>query len=178
MVCGLILAAPQRMRGLFRAEAQQTTGPSFSRLMIYKFPAWVPGITIAIAVLAVAAGVFFSWRRHQWLPALIAFVVAMFAGGIIAPGLVMDRVVLDDTKLEQTTGFWFSQTVKGFRLAEVESIRITIMKATGRKDRDYEVWIAKLKNGRTREVDPGDLWENNGDDIIARLKAKGIEVRR
>jgi hypothetical protein len=122
--------------------------------------------------------VFFWWKRRQWFPAVIALVAAVFAGGIIAPGLVMDRVVLDDTKLEQTTGFWFSQTVKGFRLAEVESIKITIMKATGRKDRDYAVWIARLKNGGTRQVDPGDLWENNSEDIIERLKAKGIEVRR
>jgi len=35
-----------------------------------------------------------------------------------------------------------------------------------------------MKNGQTREIDPGDLWVINGPDIVQRLRGKGIEVRR
>ncbi|HWB01585.1 MAG TPA: hypothetical protein VG796_01090 [Verrucomicrobiales bacterium] len=146
--------------------------------MIYKFPLWIPGIAIAVAVIAAAAGVFFWWKRSQWLPAVILLAIAMFGGGIIAPGLLMDRVVLDDTKLQQTTGFWFSPTIKGFNLAGLKSIRIIKVKAMGRNDHDHDEWIATMKSGRTGQLDPGDLWENNAEDIIDRLKAKGIEVMR
>lgn len=144
--------------------------------MIYTFPSYVSGIVVAIAVLAAAIGAFLLWRRKALTLALIPFGVATLAGGIIAPMLALDRVVLDDQKLEQTTGFWFAPTIKGFRLTEVESV--TIGTARNIKNREYQVWIAKMKNGDSQEIDPGDLWVMNGPDIIERLRAKGIEVRR
>ncbi|KYF78757.1 hypothetical protein BE17_46395 [Sorangium cellulosum] len=144
--------------------------------MIYTLPSYVPGIAIAVAVIAVLVGALLLWGRKPLRFALIAFLVAAIAGGIFAPMLAMDRVVLDDQKLEQTTGFWFAPTVKGFRLADVASV--TIGTARGRKNRVVEVWIVKMKNGETREIDPGDLWEMNGEDIVRRLREKGIEVRR
>ncbi|WP_437904345.1 hypothetical protein WME95_38635 [Sorangium sp. So ce327] len=144
--------------------------------MIYSFPSYVPGIAIAIAVLAASIGVLLLWRRQPLVVALIAFGVSAVAGGLFAPMLAMDRVVLDDEKLEQTTGFWFAPTVKGFRLAEVESVAIGT--ARDRKNREIEVWIVKGRDGQTREIDPGDLWEMNGQDILRRLREKGINVRR
>ncbi|WP_437544944.1 hypothetical protein WME97_37610 [Sorangium sp. So ce367] len=144
--------------------------------MIYSFPSYVPGIAIAIAVLAASIGVLLLWRRQPLVVALIAFGVSAVAGGLFAPMLAMDRVVLDDEKLEQTTGFWFAPTVKGFRLAEVESVAIGT--ARDRKNREIEVWIVKGRDGQTREIDPGDLWEMNGQDILRRLGEKGIDVRR
>jgi ABC-type Fe3+-siderophore transport system permease subunit len=140
--------------------------------MIYTFPSYVPGIAIAVAALAAAIGALLLWRRKPLVLALIALGVSALAGGIIAPTLALDRVVLDDQKLEQTTGLWFAPTVKGFRLTDVTSV--TISTARGYN----EVWIAKMKNGHSQEVDPGDLWEMNGPDIIERLRAKGIEVIR
>ncbi|WP_437294913.1 hypothetical protein [Sorangium sp. So ce426] len=144
--------------------------------MIYSFPSYVPGIAIAIAVIAASIGVLLLWRRQPLVVTLIAFGVSAVAGGLFAPMLAIDRVVLDDEKLEQTTGFWFAPTVKGFRLAEVESVAIGT--ARDRKNREYEVWIVKGRDGETREIDPGDLWEMNGQDILRRLREKGIDVRR
>ena len=142
--------------------------------MIYTFPKYVPVIAVAIAVIAAAVGVLL-WRRGPTRLALIAFAAAALAGFMFAPMLALDRVVLDDEKLEQTTGFWFAPTVKGFRLEDVETIAIGT--ARDRKNREYEVWNVKFKTGQVQEIDPGDLWEMNDRDIIERLKAKGIEVR-
>ncbi|WP_437676704.1 hypothetical protein [Sorangium sp. So ce131] len=144
--------------------------------MIYTFPTYVPGIAAAIAVLAASIGALLLWRRKPPIVALIAFGVSALAGGIVAPTLARDRVVLDDQKLEQRTGLWFAPTVKGFRLADVASV--TIGSARDRKNREYEVWIVKTRSGEARQIDPGDLWEMNGQDIIQRLRDRGIEVRR
>ncbi|WP_437764474.1 hypothetical protein WMF27_35175 [Sorangium sp. So ce281] len=144
--------------------------------MIYRLPSYVPGIAVAIAVLAASIGALLLWRRKPLPIALIAFGVSAVAGGLFAPMLAMDRVVLDDEKLEQTTGFWFAPTVKGFRLADVASVAIGT--ARDRKNREIEVWIVKMRDGQTREIDPGDLWEMNGQDILRRLREKGIEVSR
>jgi len=144
--------------------------------MVYSFPWYVPGIATAIAVLAAGIGALLFWKSKP--PALIftAVAVAALAGGLIAPMLALDRVVLSDEKLEQTTGFWFAPTVKGFRLADVDSI--TIGTARDAKGREYEVWNVRLTGGQLKEIDPGDLWEMNDLDIIQRLEAKGIEVKR
>ena len=142
--------------------------------MIYTFPTYVPGIAVAVAALSATIGVFLLWKHQPWMFALIAFGVSAVAGGLVAPTLAMDRVVLDDEKLEQTTGIWFAPTVKGFRLADVASV--TISSARDRQKREHEVWIVVLKNGQRRRIDPGDLWEMNGPDIIERLREKGIDV--
>ena len=144
--------------------------------MVYTFPGYVPGIAAAIAILAATIGAFLLWKRQPLILTLISFGLSALAGGFVAPTLAMDRVVLDDEKLEQTTGLWFAPTVKGFRLADVTLITIGV--ARDRKNREYEVWSVGMKNGQTRMIDPGDLWEMNGADIVERLRKKGIEVRR
>jgi len=92
--------------------------------MIYAFPSYVPGIAVAVAVLAATIGALLLWKRKPLVLSLIALGVSALAGGIVAPMLALDRVVLDDEKLEQTTGFWFAPTVKGFRLADVALVTI------------------------------------------------------
>jgi hypothetical protein len=96
-------------------------------------------------------------------------------GGLLAPALTFDRVVINDQKLEQTTGFWWSPTVKGFQFSDVSSVYITSAKDW--RYRQYEVWVVFLRNGETRQIDPGYLWEVNGSDIVRRLQGYGIEVR-
>ena len=143
--------------------------------MVYTFPSYIPGLAVAVAVIAALTGWIFLRRRKPLVTVIVAFGVSALAGGIIAPMLAMDRVVLDDQKLEQTCGIWFAPVTKGFRLADVEYVEIGT--ARNRRGREYEVWIVKYESGRTQTIDPGDLWEMNGPDIIARLRAKGIEVR-
>jgi len=144
--------------------------------MVYTFPTYVPILVAVVAVLAAAVGAVILWLRKPWSYALVAFAVSALVGGILAPGLMLDRVVLDDEKLEQTTGFWFAPTVKGFRLADV--VAVTIGTKQNSRGREYEVWLVHRTNGQTQEFDPGDLWEMNGADIIERLRAKGIQVRQ
>ena len=144
--------------------------------MIYTFPSYVPGIAVAISVVAATIGGLLLWKRKTLILSLIALGISALVGGIVAPMLALDRVVFDDEKLEQTTGFWFAPTVKGFRLADVALV--TISTARDRKNREYEVWIVTMKNGQRQEIDPGDLWEMNGPDIVERLRGKGIKVRQ
>lgn len=143
--------------------------------MIYTFPIYVPASAAAVGLIALVVGVFLIRAKRSYKAVLGAFFVAVLAGGILASMLAMDRVVLDDEKLEQTTGFWFAPTVKGFRLADVASIRIS--SAMDSKGRQQEIWIVSLTDGKTREINPGDLWENNGPDIRKRLQAKGIKIQ-
>lgn len=142
--------------------------------MIYTFPIYIPAAAAAVAVVAAVFALLCLISRPWRVAAIPCGLVALFAGGLIAPILLMDRVVLNEKKLEQTTGFWFSPTVKGFPLADVESV--TIRTATDRRNRRYEQWYVSYKDGSSEAIDPGDLWVLNGQDIANRLRQKGIVV--
>jgi len=140
--------------------------------MTYTFPLWIPVTAWAIAGTAILLALVF---RKTLVVLMVGLSVGALVGLLIAPAITIDRVVLDDEKLEQTTGFWWSPTVKGFHYDEVASVRI--IKARGRKNREYEAWVVKLRSGGTREIDPGDLWDMNRADIVQRLRDKGVEVQ-
>ncbi len=116
--------------------------------MIYRFPSYVPGIALAIALSPRRSARLLLWRRQPLTIALIAFGVAAVAGGVFAPMLAMDRVVLDDEKLEQTTGFWFAPTVKDF--VSLRSHPSRLATAEDRKNREIEVWIVKMRRTNAR----------------------------
>jgi hypothetical protein len=54
---------------------------------------------------------------------------------------------------------------------------VQISTAIGRKNREYEVWIVRYKNGFAETIDPGDLWIRHRADIIARLRERGLILR-
>jgi len=143
--------------------------------MIYQFPRSLVALPILAAVVLAGLGLLAILKRWPLRIPLVTFGLAVFFGGLMAPAMWMDRVVLDEEKLEQTTGFWWSPTVKGFRLAEAKFVQIVTRRDI--KNRKYEAWVVEMKDGRVEEFDPGDLWERNGKDITDQLGARGIERR-
>lgn len=142
--------------------------------MTYTFPLYIP-VLVGLAALAIAALGVVLYRRSGSRPVLFACLgVATFLGGIIAPGIALDRVVLDDEKLEQLSGFWFARTTRGFYLADVSSI--TIRNERDRRNNWHEVWHIAYRDSTMSRVDPGDLWQTNGPDISRRLRTRGIVV--
>ena len=141
--------------------------------MAIGFPLYIALIPVAISVVALLAGVILFAKVSRLLGLLIGTFGLLF-GIAFGPMLLMDRVVVDDRHIRQYTGLWFDQTEKGFHFDGLE--RVTI--ATGRdlKGRIIEVWIAEYAEGPSIEIDPGDLWEMNGDAIAAHLKTLRIDV--
>jgi len=45
-------------------------------------------------------------------------------------------------------------------------------------DHDFNAWLVRFKDGRTQEIDPGDLWDFNEREIVARLEGYGMVVRK
>ncbi len=140
--------------------------------MTFMFPVLVSLIPLGISVILIAVGLYL-WSRAQVLGGLIMLFGIVFAV-IFGPMLFYDRVVVNEERVEQTTGFWFSPTVKGFDLADLKKVIIT----TGRdlKGRKIEIWMAEYNNGESVRLDPGDLWESNGDQIVNFLRNLGVPV--
>src|SRR5262245_10834837 len=62
----------------------------------------------------------------------------------------------DRLSRHERTGFSFAPTVKGFAYRDVRDVQI-IRRETD--DRDFNAWLVTFKDGRTHEIDPGDLWD-------------------
>jgi len=139
------------------------------------FPFYIALIPVAIAAAALLVGLFLFVRVNKLLGLLMGAFAILF-GAFFGPMLLMDRVVMDDRRIRQHTGLWFDQTAKGFDFEGIERVTIT----TGRdlKGRQIEVWIAEYADRPDVQVDPGDLWESNGDAVSRHLQGLGIEVLR
>ena len=139
------------------------------------FPLHIALIPFAISAIALLVGLFLFVKVNKLFGLLIGAFAILF-GALFGPMLIMDRVVVDDRRIRQHTGFWFDQTVKGFEFEGIEQIVIT----TGHdlKGREIEVWVAEYGDRAPVRVDPGDLWESNGETLARHIRGLGIEVVR
>lgn len=143
--------------------------------MEFVLPLYIALIPVAIAIAGLLLGLFLLVKINKILGILIGALGILF-GLAFGPMLLMDRVVVDDQHIQQNTGFWFDQTEKGFSFDGIE--RIVITTGHDMKRREIEIWIAQYSNRPDVKIDPGDLWEMNGDAIVEYLNTLGIEVVR
>ncbi len=143
--------------------------------MEFGFPLHISLIPVAAPAVILSLGLFLFVKVNKILGFLIGAFGILF-GLLFGPMLLMDRVIVDDSRIRQYTGFWFDQTEKGFSFDGIERVTIT----TGRdmKGRVIEVWIAEYKDRPSVTVDPGDLWELNGDAVAKHINALGINLVR
>ena len=143
--------------------------------MEFGFPLYISLIPVAIAAVGLLAGSFLFVKVNKVLGVLIGTFAVLF-GLMFGPMLLMDRVLVDEHHIQQNTGIWFDQTEKGFSFDGIQRIAIT----TGNdlKGRVIEVWIAHYGDRPSVKIDPGDLWELNGDAIVSYISALGIDVVR
>ena len=139
------------------------------------FPLHIALIPVAIAAAILLLGLVLFVKVNKIL-GLVTGAVGILFGLVFGPMLLMDRVIVDEHRIRQSTGWWFDQTEKGFDFDGLEQVIIT----TGRdmKGREIEIWVARYTRRPEVRIDPGDLWELNGDAISEHLNALGIEVVR
>ncbi len=120
--------------------------------MKFEFPLYIALIPVAVPVAFLLLGLFLCVKVNK-IPGLLIGAFGLFFGLLFGPMLLMDRVIVDDSRIRQYTGFWFDQTEKGFSLDEIERVTIT----TGRdlKRRVIEVWIAEYQRSAQRNHRPG-----------------------
>ena len=143
--------------------------------VVFKFSALVIAIPFVIAAVGMIAAVIFLVTPKRVL-AIPLFFIAALAGLVFGPAMLLDRVVVSAENIEQTTGFAWSQNAKGFRFADVSFVHIT-EKPTGPKGRLSVIWEIHEENGTTRDLDPGDLWESNSEEIVRLLSRHGVEFQ-
>ena len=142
---------------------------------VFRIPTYVILIPVAIAVgLIVLSLVGFAKRAHPVI-CLIPLGLALIPGLLFAPAMYLDRVEVHPDRIQQTTGFFFAPNRKGFEYTEV--LYVHLKRERDRKNRIATVWEIHEKNGTTRDIDPGDLWDVNETQIVSLLQGYGVSFR-
>ena len=148
---------------------------TLAALAVFRFSPLALSLPFIAAAVALGFGVFF-WLRNDRTKAVLSAVAALIAAGVFGPSMISDRVTLFDDRIEQVTGFVWSPTVKGFRYDKIASISFRTERG-GRLNLSNEIWVLHQHGGGRTEIDPGDLWDTNRDEILRLLREQGISVR-
>ena len=143
--------------------------------MTFTFPVLISLIPVGIALVIMLSGVIL-WKWASRGLGIAIIVIGLLFAILFGPMIFMDKVELSDEQIQQSTGFWFNQTVKGFPFYCLK--RALIVNELDRNNRYKEVWFAEYTSGKRVKVDPGDLWVSNGEQIIEYMTNRGIVVVR
>lgn len=141
--------------------------------MTFEFPVQISLIPVLIGLGILIIGVVLFAKVNKVLGIMMS-TFAMFFLILFGPTLFLDRVEVSPVGIKQSTGFWFGQTEKEIIFADLSFISIT--EGRNLKNRSIELWVAEYKSGSRVEIDPGDLWESNGEEIIGYIEQLGIDI--
>jgi hypothetical protein len=143
--------------------------------MNFEFPILISLIPVAIGFSILLVGLLNLLKVNSLSGSLVSAFGIIFLV-VFGPTLFLDKVQIDPDGIFQSTGLWFSQTQKGFKFSDLD--RVLITEGRDMKNRTIEIWVAEYKSGESVTIDPGDLWESNGLEIIEYMKKKGLEIGR
>src|SRR5262245_10025930 len=82
--------------------------------LIFSFQSWVPILLIVLGLLAVPIGIaIFANRQKFW--GVILMIAGPIAAGVVAPGMFLDKVVVNEQGFYSRHGFWFSPSIHDIR---------------------------------------------------------------
>lgn len=138
----------------------------------YEFWALLIPLIISLVFAGIAAYCLFrkDYRRPSIIAVLLGFFLFIF--NFIYLGMKYDRVIVNKEEVVQTTGFWFYPNVKRIVLKDVDHIEFDLV--SFQSGTPGIRWVVYYKNSTPVSVDPGDLWNDNSELIINKLKGYGI----
>ena len=143
--------------------------------MSFEFPLLISLIPVALGCSILLVGILTFLKVNRIFGGVVSLLGIIFLV-MFGPMLFMDKVQVDSEGIFQSTGFWFSQTEKGFEFNGLE--RILITEGHDMKNRVIEIWVAEYRSGESVSIDPGDLWESNGQEIVEYMRKEGLKVEK
>jgi hypothetical protein len=124
----------------------------------------------------IPAGIFMFTRGHRTRGIILAIAGPLFAVAI-APGMFMDRVIVNDESLYSRHGFWWSPIVHQVRYDELSQVNVAFEEHNGRGGKTYSYFFdCALKSGKTERIPLGDVMREALPDIAAQFNKHGVEV--
>lgn len=142
----------------------------------FKFSSYILAIPLIGTIISFVLTILCLRRKDLRVISIIPIIFMVAGGALFLPGMIMDKIVVTEHSIYHTKGFWFYPTVSGFEFEGIESIRRADQVSYVRKEQ-VGVWVISYKNGKSIEIEPGDLWDIHEDEIINILAKKGLPLQ-
>lgn len=139
---------------------------------VFQFTWYICALPILATAIFLALGVLCFRKREIRRLSFIFFLLSLTFGGLLAPAMILDRIVVGPEELLADKGLWFSREPVGFHYSEVHFIKITTYQDT--KGRSLPAWDIHYKAGLVRQIPLGDLWSSKAGRIMTLLRARGV----
>src|SRR5688500_18347622 len=102
--------------------------------LVFSFQPWVPSLIILAGLVAIAAGILlFAQRQRFW--GVILIIAGPIAIGAIAPGMFLDKVIVNQEGFYSRHGMWWSPTIHDIKYKDLERVNLVVEERTGRRGR-------------------------------------------
>jgi len=94
-------------------------------LKCFRFPPAILAIPVVVCVVCAILGILCFGKREARRLSYFFLAAALIAGGLFAPAMFGDRIIVSPREIATTTGFWFAPTREGFVYQDVLRVRVT-----------------------------------------------------
>lgn len=144
-------------------------------LTTVQFAFWVQAVGIVVTLMIVGVGI--ALIRHSRLLGAILLIVLLPLPALIVPGLLLDRVRVDDDRFTLRTGFWFSPTKHDIRYEDLKMMRAYTVTKRARRGTSTSYYLdCQQKDGSVVRVPLGDLMRSCRSRIQEKAVMKGVVV--
>jgi len=139
---------------------------------VFRFPLAILAIPVVVCVVCAILGILCFRKREARRLSYFFLAAALIAGGLFAPAMFGDRIIVSPQEIATTTGFWFAPTREGFVYQDVLRVRVTTYYDL--KNRACPAWEVYYRDGHARLIQLSDLWVQHSNHIIDLLQGYGV----
>src|SRR5438045_2420870 len=142
---------------------------------VYTFAWWALALQVVGGLAMIGVGVW-QFRSSVWRSVII-IVAGVVIIAFIFPGMLRDRVVVDDDHFERVHGWLGESTTEGMQFAELKSITLVVetKQGGGGPTKVYSRLWEKKAGGR-EQIAMGDLLKAARPQIVEKAQRKGVQL--
>lgn len=146
--------------------------------LVFSFQTWVPILVGLAGLVALPAGILMFAKEQRFWGAILAVGGPVIAVGV-APGMFLDRVVVNDQGFYSRHGFWFNPTIHDIRYHDLSLVRLVVEERPARGGgKNYSYYFdCSFKNGQQERVPLGDIMREALPEIAAQFRQHGVPVQ-
>lgn len=145
---------------------------------VFSFQAWVPLCVVLVGLAAVPAGLV-MFARNQKVWGVIVALGGPILAGVIAPGMFLDRVIVNEDGFYSRHGFWWSPSIHKIRYDDLSEVILVVEESTGRRGRkSYSYYFdCNFKSGSQERVPLGDIMREALPEISQQIRNHNVPLR-
>ena len=169
LCCLLAAVVCMSLAGCYQKVADQN-GLTFS------FAPWV-SILVALAGLAAVPIGIVLFLKRQFFWGIVLVIAGPLAAILLAPGLYLDYVTVNQRGFYSRHGLWFNPTVHDIRYDDLTQVRVTVEERSTRRGKSYSYFFdCSFKNGQQERVPLGDIMREALPEIAEQFRTHGVPM--